>query len=225
MGVIVTVGNEKGGTGKTTTAVCLASIAANQGVDVLLVDADLQGSAQTWCAARDENEITPRVPVVSKNARSVKAGGGGSIAKELIDLRGRYDLVIVDVGGRDSLELRGAMAVSELLISPTQASQFDLWAFERLSQIISECLAVNPDLQTRVVVSRASTNLSVSEADQAKEFLSEFENMTVSPVVIRDRIAYRRAVIEGKGVVEYGQDDKAAKEMQALYDDCIAPLL
>ena len=52
--MIILIGGEKGGTGKTTIATNLASIFKHNGRDVLLVDTDKQGSASFWCATRDE---------------------------------------------------------------------------------------------------------------------------------------------------------------------------
>jgi chromosome partitioning protein len=213
MTTIIAVGNEKGGTGKTTTATNLAAIAANRGVDVVLVDGDIQGSSLSWAAVRSENEVEPRVPVIALY--------GKTIAKELADLRKRYQLVIVDVGGRDSVELRGAMVVANHLISPTQASQFDLWAFERLARTVSECHAINPDLIATVLLTRASTNPNVSEAEEAKSFLAEFEELNVADVIVRDRIAYRKAAVNGMSVTELDVDDKASAEMNNLYDEIV----
>lgn len=213
MSVIIAVGNEKGGVGKTTTATNLASIAANKGIDVVLVDGDIQGSSLSWSASRKDNEIEPNVPVI--------AVYGKTMAKELTELKKRYQLVIVDVGGRDSVELRGAMVVADHLITPTQASQFDLWAFSRLATTVSECHAVNPNLEVSVVLTRASTNPRISESDDAKEFLKDMEDLSVSDVIIRDRIAYRKAAIAGLSVVELGTDAKATDEMNALFESVI----
>lgn len=215
MSVIIAVGNEKGGTGKTTTATNLAAIAAGRGIDVVLVDGDTQGSSLSWSAMRKEYEVEPNVPVIAIH--------GKTMAKELQDLKKRYQLIIVDVGGRDSVELRGAMVVADHLISPTQASQFDLWAFSRLANTVNECSAINPNLQVSVVLTRASTNPKISESQEARDFLGDLEGLHVSEVVIRDRIAYRKAAIAGMSVTEYGVDAKASAEMNDLFDKTIQP--
>ena len=62
--MIVLVGGEKGGTGKTTLATNLAALRAASGADVLLVDTDRQGSASFWAATRDENDALAAVPCV-----------------------------------------------------------------------------------------------------------------------------------------------------------------
>ena len=62
--MIILIGGEKGGTGKTTLATNLAAMRALAGHDVLLVDTDRQGSAAAWALKRGESETKkPRVPV------------------------------------------------------------------------------------------------------------------------------------------------------------------
>ncbi len=62
--MIVLVGGEKGGTGKTTLAIHLAARRTVLGHDVLLVDTDKQGSASSWCAIRDEEDRSPRIACI-----------------------------------------------------------------------------------------------------------------------------------------------------------------
>ena len=96
--MIILIGGEKGGTGKTTLATNLSALRAAEQKDVLLVDTDQQSSASYWCGTRDENNIKPRIA-------SVQYFGKGFIA-QIKDLSRRYDDVIIDAGGRDSTELR-----------------------------------------------------------------------------------------------------------------------
>ena len=210
--MIVVIGNEKGGVGKTTVATNLAAMAAQQGRDVLLVDTDTQGSASAWAAIRDEAGIKPRVPTVAKFGKGLLA--------ELRGLAERYEVVIVDAGGRDSVELRSALVAADKLFAPVQASQYDLWALERLSEVVNQAMGLNPDLHARVIITRASPNPNVAEAREAREFLSEFEELGLAKAIIRDRIAYRRAAREGMAVGELlNPDTKARTELSFLYDE------
>jgi len=96
--MIILIGGEKGGTGKTTIATNLAAMRALAGRDVLLIDTDPQGSANYWAQSRDELEITPRVSCVQKFGKGLPA--------EVKDLAKRYQDIIIDAGGRDSVELQ-----------------------------------------------------------------------------------------------------------------------
>jgi len=208
--MIILVGGEKGGTGKTTLATNLAAMRAAQGVDVLLVDTDRQGSASFWGALRDDEAGVPPVPCVQVF--------GKGVARQVADLAGRYGDVVVDAGGRDSVELRSAMVVADRLFVPVQASQFDVWTLEQMDELVGQAQAINPGLSASVVLNRASTHPRVQEAAEAEALVADFESLGVSGVTVRDRIAYRRAAAEGRGVAEMPEPDpKAVAEMGAWY--------
>ena len=208
--MIVLIGGEKGGTGKSTIATALAALRAMKGRDVLLVDTDIQGSASYWAAVRDEADITPRVASIQKFGRGLQA--------ELKDLAGRYDDVIIDAGGRDSQELRAAMLVAECLFCPITPGQFDVWTLDRMDKLVEMAHGFNPDLVAKVLVNRASPIPTVHEAAEAQEIIGEFEHLTLSPVILRDRIAHRRAVRAGKCVAELSPvDPKATGELNQLF--------
>ena len=204
--MIVLIGAEKGGTGKTTLATNLAALRAASGRDVLLVDTDRQGSASHWAALRDDESSLPPVPCVQVF--------GKTVARQVADLAERYDDVIVDAGGRDSVELRSGMVVADRLFIPVQASQFDVWTLERMDELVEQAQAVNPGLEAAVVINRASTHPRVTEADEAQTLLDDFEHLRLAPVVLRDRIAYRRAASAGRAVTEAdAPDPKAVAEV------------
>jgi len=208
--MIVLIGGEKGGSGKTTLATNLAAMRAAAGRDVLLVDTDIQGSASYWAANRDEAGVSPRVPCVQKFGRN--------LAVEVRDLARRYDDLIIDAGGRDSAELRSALVVVERAFVPIQASQFDVWTLSRMDELVATARGFNPDLAATVIVNRASPNPVVGEADEVRQVMADFSNLSLSSAQLRDRIAYRKAAKAGLGVVEMERADaKAASEMRRLY--------
>ncbi|PQJ26988.1 chromosome partitioning protein [Salinibacter sp. 10B] len=209
--MVILIGGEKGGTGKTTLATNLAALRSNEGRDVLLVDTDKQGSASDWAAVREEIEGVPRIPSVQVF--------GKQVTSQVQDLEARYDDLIVDAGGRDSVELRSAMVVTDRFYVPLQASQFDVWTIERMEELVEQAQAINPSLQARVFINRASPHPQVREASEAEEILEEFEHLVFSGVVLHDRIAFRRAAGNGVAVTETeSPDPKACNEVQALYD-------
>lgn len=201
--MILLVGGEKGGTGKTTLAVNLAAGFRLQDRDVLLVDTDPQGSASGWSAMREDRKNLTRVPCVQKFGRSLQ--------NEIKDLSVRYQDIIIDAGGRDSVELRAALVAIEHVIIPVQASQFDLWTIERMSELVNTAGAFNSNLRATLILSRAPTNLQIQDTHAARQMLEGFENLTLSNVVIRDRIVYRRSVAQGCSVLEYQPADKKAQ--------------
>ena len=123
--MIVLVGGEKGGVGKTTLAVNLAAMRARAGHDVLLVDADKQASANLWASIRDQEKVDPPVRCVQKR--------GKGLAADVRDLATRYEDIVIDAGGQDSVELRAAMTIADLAIFPIQPSLFDAATLETLA--------------------------------------------------------------------------------------------
>lgn len=210
--MMILVCGEKGGTGKTTLAVNLAAMRAGEGRDVLLVDTDPQGSASYWAQVRGENGHLARVACVQKF--------GKGLATELKDLANRYQDVIVDAGGRDSIELRSALVAVEVALLPVQASQFDLWTLERLAELVETARAFNPtSLRAMTLISRATTHATSTDTDDARELLAEYPALIPCQGIIRDRVAFRRASAAGQGVMEYGIDERAVFEMRQIFKE------
>lgn len=205
--MIVLIGGEKGGTGKTTVATNLAAGLALANRDVLLVDADRQGTATWWCDRRQESGVGPTIQCVQKSGR---------LGQVVRDMAGRFDDVILDCGGQDSHELRSAMLVAEVMFIPIQASIFDLTTLTHVSELVESAQATNPQLRAFVFLSRAPTN-QVSEEKAALEALKGAlpESIRVLETVIHDRRAFRDAAKGGKSVLEW-TDAKAVSEFQGF---------
>ena len=212
--MIILIGGEKGGTGKTTISTNLAAQMVASNKEVLLIDTDKQSSASSWCAVRDEHPQVKRIPCIQKF--------GLNIANEIKELASKYDNIIIDAGGRDSIELRAAMTVADKLYIPLQASQFDVWTIATMDNIVNIGKSLNPNLQAFVVINRASTNPGVSEAKDAKELFDEIEHIKFLECVFHDRIAYRKAAQRGLAVFELDQTDaKSVAELETFYKEVV----
>jgi chromosome partitioning protein len=119
--MIVAVLGEKGGTGKTTLATNLAGMraSAGQGHDVLLVDADRQGSASYWAEKRSNRY--PQLPAV----QSVQKFGEG-LMRTVRDMARRYDDLLIDAGAGDSPEVESVLRVADMAIIPVQPAGLDV---------------------------------------------------------------------------------------------------
>ncbi len=210
--MIVLIGGEKGGTGKTTLATNLAAMRVLAGRDALLIDSDPQSSANYWAQCRDEFAVQPRVACVQKL--------GKGLAMEIKDLAQRYQDIIIDAGGRDSVELRSALVVVDKVYIPIQPSQFDIWTLTAMNNLIETAKGFNSTLQAKVIISRASTNPSVQESEETRKLLADFPHLESSYLIIKDRIAYRKAAKEGVAVTELKPKEiKASEEMTVLYNE------
>ncbi len=210
---IVLFGGEKGGTGKTTLATNMAAMLALQGKDVLLMDTDRQGTASFWATVREDTEIEPRVACVQKF--------GKGLASQVRDLAGRYDEIVIDAGGRDSMELRYALGISDRAYIPVQPFQFDIWTIRQMDDLVEMAQGLNEELQAFIVLNRVSTNPAVREDQETRDFFKEekFQHLILLNSILRDRIALRKSARDGLSVLEWKQDKKAVEEMNQLFKE------
>lgn len=213
--MLLLVANEKGGVGKTTIAVNIAAMCALAGKETLLVDTDAQQSTASWSAVRHENEITPRLACMTKT---------GKVGYDLAMMKDKFEVIVVDAGGRDSVEMRQAMAVCDKAIIPIKPSQFDVWSLTRMTQLIRDVKErTEQPVNAFGFVNAASSNPNVRETAEVKEVLKDYEEFfPTMDSVITERIAFRKAARDGLGVVELSRDladPKANLEMMALYQE------
>lgn len=210
--MILLIGNHKGGVGKSTLTVNLATTFQQQGKNVTIVEADPSiRTASRWADDRDElghgSIMTLR-----------KEGRLGATLSELND---SYDVVLVDTAGKDSKELRSAMVVADLMLIPARPAQADLDATVDLVQMIDEAQDMNPSLIPLIVISQASTHSMSSDAQEAKGYLEQAApSANLVDVVIHHRKAYQVALAAGKAVTE-GADSKAKAEIQLLAQEIL----
>jgi chromosome partitioning protein len=211
--MIVAVLGEKGGTGKATFATNLAGMRASEGPgrDVLLIDADRQGSASYWAEKRSDKH--PHLRAV----QSVQKFGEG-LMRTVRDLERRYDDIFIDAGAGDSCEVESALRVADIAIIPVQPAGLDVWTLGLIDDRVGEAQAVNPSLVAEVVLNRTSPNPKDHDADDAREAIEGCQHFHLAASGICDRVAIKRAAPAGLTVMEYRPfDAKAADELQQLY--------
>lgn len=210
--MIILIGGEKGGPGKTTIATNIAVMRTKKNNDLLLIDTDRQPTASYWCTVREDNDINPRISSVQKFDKSVRT--------ETLALKEKYQDIIIDAGGRDSPELRSALLVADKAVFPLRPSQFDLWTLARLNKLVEDAMQINEKLEAYIVINQAPTNPSITEVDDAKKIIPEFENLKLMKTVIYERISFRKAAIYGMSVIEHKPEDlKAIEEIKKLYKE------
>jgi chromosome partitioning protein len=210
--MIIVVGSEKGGPGKSTIVTNLSVELARQGKDVVIVDADKQRSAARWHADRVDAGHEPVVAAVEKL---------GNIYSTLRDLDARYDVVVVDVAGQDSREMRTAMTAAHQMIVVVRPSQLDLDTLPHMSELIEEAVDLNPELRVRGLITQAPTNPNGTERTDAGEYLSDYPLIAPLETVVYERKAYRDVIGEGLSVVEW-TNPKARAEIQELAGEVVA---
>jgi chromosome partitioning protein len=207
--MIVTIGNTKGGVGKTTLAVNLTIMQAGKGRDVLLVDGDEQGSASLFSQLRAE--------LMGKSGYTAVGLYGAAVRTQVRQLAPKYDDVVIDVGGRDTGSLRAALTVSDIVLVPVQPRTFDIWALDAMAALVAEAREINPNLGAFVFLNAADAQ--GRDNAEAREAMAELSGIRALDVMIVRRKAFPNAAAQGRGIVEMRPaDTKAVEELSALAD-------
>lgn len=210
--MIIVCGGIKGGGGKTTTALNLAIMRGLSGFDVLLVDADSidNGNASDFSDIRDDT-------LEKKHYTAIKLSGKG-IAKEIPTFAQKFDDIIIDVGGHDSISQRASLTVADLLLLPVFPSSFDTWVIESVNTLVSEASLINPKLKAYCFLSRADVTGKQNE-DTAEILIDEYSEIEFIDCPIKNRKIFRNASGQGLSVVEFKpKDQKAVEEVMKLYE-------
>lgn len=201
--MIIGVLSQKGGVGKTTIAVNLAATFAKSGLRVLLVDADPQGSALQWSAARDAEPLF-----------SVVGMAKATLHKELPDIARDYQVVVIDGAPRVNELGRAAILASDLVLIPVQPSPYDIWAAAETVRLIQEAQQFKEDLKGAFVINRKIANTAIGR--DVTEALAQFEGVPVLPMALHQRVIYAESAGQGLSVLEADPKGEAAREVASL---------
>ena len=208
--MIYAVVNTKGGVGKTTTAVHMATMLARTD-RTLLIDGDPQASAASWAAWRRETQRDPSPTTTCLSGKAILSEG-----KTLSE---GFANTVVDAGGRDSVGLRSALLLARQAIVPVGASNLDAAAMTDLLEVIDMAKDYNSELQVRIFLTRIDSR--TKDAAEMLAFLHE-QKLPVLSCRACERVAYRRAIGEGAIVQELGKDPTSSQEMEAFLAEVTA---
>ena len=173
--MILLIGGEKGGAGKSTIACNLAVFLASQEKDVLLLDADPQKTSSTWAYRR--NKITDVVLPKLNSAEKT-----GDIYETVTDFAKRYDFIIIDSGGRDSTELRSGLIACDVFYTPIKPSQIDIDTLGKMNELVEHASALNKKLKSVALITHAPTNPNMDDKKETEEILKKMPNFKSSNV-------------------------------------------
>ena len=196
----ITIGQQKGGVGKSTLTANIAVALALQGRRVIIVDADKQGTCVNWAGRRQLSGLEPAIIAAPLQAKESNASDFIQTIRKLGE-GGKFDICLVDVGGRDNRELRAALAVSDILLAPCLPSQADVESLGHFDSVVGEVLALNPDLIALTVINKATTGLNFSkEIALASDAIEEMEYLGRPIGMVTDRPTFRATWMEGQAV-------------------------
>jgi chromosome partitioning protein len=208
--MIITVGNTKGGVGKTTLAVNLAIARALQGRDVWLIDGDRQGTAQTAISIRAEAGRKPGIACATYP-------DGPVLRAQVQQQATKFDDIVIDAGGRDSTALRAALVLSDVLLVPFQPRSYDVWALNDIAALVDEARSVRDGLRAFAVLNCADPGETSTDNAEAAAAVADVPQFEYLPTPIRRRKAFANAAGAGLSVLEIKPGDKkSVDELNAL---------
>ena len=200
---IVAIIAQKGGVGKTTTAVNLA-VAAGEGT--ALFDLDQQESAAIWADRRKAE--SPHVEFLTERRLPE--------ALRAAEEQG-FTLAILDTPPAAGPQAYTAAQTAHLVLIPCRPSLIDLDAIRRTAQLVKSAGIVAH------VVFNAAPHSATTLLEDARAIV-EATGLQTAPVVLRERSAYRAAWPLGQGVTEFEPYGKAAQEVMRLKEWVFAQL-
>ena len=208
----ISITNLKGGVGKTTITVNLASAFTQRGKSVCIIDTDLkQHSSLEWAGARGEDRPTIQVFAVEPNQVNTKM---------LKSMEEKFDLIIIDGTPQLSELATRTILASDIILIPILPSIFDFRAFETFFQLLNELKETKQsnglgNVEAYIIMNRVNEKTNVSK--EIVEGLKSYQ-IPILETKISSRTAYADTATDGIGVVE-GKDKKAREEFSRLTDE------
>ena len=208
--MIIGLLNQKGGVGKTTLSVNLAASLARTGARLLLIDADTQGSALDWAAAREGESLF-----------SVIGFPRATIHKEIGKIGQGYDHIIIDGPPRVTDLARSAIMASDVVLIPVQPSPYDIWSVDEIVKLTEEARVYRDNLKVTFVINRKIANTIIGR--DVREALAAYTVPTLAAAVTQ-RVIYAEAVAQGQAVYELDPNGPAAAEIEAVTNELLEVL-
>lgn len=207
---IYTTAGQKGGSGRSTIAENLTVWLVRQGCDVLLVDADDQGTVADFTAWRENTKGETGYTFVQIL--------GANVRKQVEALRPKYDHIVIDTGGRDTTSQRAALFVADVALIPVQPRSHDVWTLAALTAMLEEIQATRAtELAVHTFLNRA--DITSQENRDAAEALAGMPQLGFIDAPIRNRKAFANSAALGLAVFEMENPDlKAIAELDKLFN-------
>lgn len=233
--MILAIGNQKGGTGKTITALTLAQAATMEGARVLAVDLDAQCNL-TQAAGEDASGVTSYDVMMGGKIRqairetrqgfnllpgswnlaelTTKSTGVNALKQAFKDVSGEYDHIIIDTPPTLGTAQINAVMVADFLIIPVYPDAFNLQGVYLMIETVRE---IRPDLKTGIVFcqydQRSTLNRKYREVITEQAAALGAEDLGA----VRAAVAVREAAALGRSLYEYAPDSKPAADYMEIW--------
>lgn len=252
MAQVFCIANQKGGVGKTTTAVNLAAALAQRGRRILLIDLDPQGNGTTGCGVEKQNvaasvyellvglksfdDVVVQTPAGFDLLPANRELAGAEVElvalsdrdlrlkKALSPVLSRYDFILIDCPPSLSMLTLNALCCADGVVIPMQCEYF---ALEGLTDLVGSVKRVHGDKNAglRIIsILRVMFDPRITLQQQVSEQLKKHFGDKVFDTVIPRNVRLAEAPSYGMPGVVYDRSSKGAKAYLAFADEILARL-
>jgi chromosome partitioning protein len=207
---VITIAQQKGGTGKTTLAVHLAlSFIKYHNLKVAIIDTDPQGSLGKWFMIRAERKN-------STNNLTFKTASLWGAQYESKILKADHDIVIIDTPPKIESDARPAIEAADLVLIPMSASHVDFWATGAIVEIAKKA-------NKKILIQINRSNQRSKLITKTNDFIKSL-NLSSTQTIIGNRQIYASSMGEGKTAIEKQKKGIAVEEMKKLSEQILLEL-
>lgn len=205
--MIISFLNQKGGVGKTTLSINVAAYLAGQGRKVLLIDADKQGSSNTWASLREDSPFQ-----VISLARE-------NMAKDALKLATEFEYTIIDGPPHAETIARSCIVASDFVVLPIEPSGLSTWASDLTVRQVRDAQIIKENLKCGFVVSRKIGKTVIGR--EIRTMAGE-AGIPVLKTDIEQRVSYAESMTMGKTIFEWAPTSPASNDIKQLTKEIIS---
>ena len=207
---VLTISQQKGGSGKTTIAVHLAlAFIKYHNLKVAVIDTDPQGSLGKWFMIRTEKKL-------SNDNLTFKTASLWGAQYESKALKKDHDIVIIDTPPKIESDARPSIESADLVLIPVAASHVDFWATGAIVEI-----AKKANKKILIQINRSSQRSKL--ISKTNEFIKSL-NLSATKTIIGNRQIFASSMGEGKTAVEKQKKSNAVEEIKQLSEQILSEI-
>ena len=205
---VITISQQKGGTGKTTLAVHLAlAFIKYHNLKVAIIDTDPQGSLGKWFMIRTEKKL-------SNDNLTFKTASLWGAQYESKALKKDHDIVIIDTPPKIESDARPSIESADLVLIPMAASHVDFWATGAIVEIAKKA-------NKKILIQINRSNQRSKLISKTNDFIKSL-NLLATKTIIGNRQIYAASMGEGKTAVEKQKKSNAVEEIKQLSEQVLS---